>query len=57
MVKFSFGPNGEFFMESSEAPSAEAVDLAELLYKRIMNARSECDILNDARRGMYGDED
>ena len=57
MIQFSFGPNGEFFMESSEALSAEAVDLAELLYKRIMNARSECDIIHDARRGMYGDED
>ena len=57
MIKFSFGPNGEFFMESSEALSAEAVDLAELLYKRIMNARSECDIIHDARCGMYGDED
>lgn len=57
MIKFSFGPNGEFFMESSEALSAEAVDLAELLYKRIMNARSECDIIHEARRGMYGDED
>lgn len=57
MIKFSFGPSGEFFMESSEALTAEEVDLAELLYKRIMNARSECDIINDARRGMYGDED
>lgn len=57
MIRLSFGPNGEFFIESSEALSADCVEIAESLYKRIMNARSECDILNDARKAMNGDED
>lgn len=57
MIRLSFGPNGEFFIESSEALSTDSVEIAEALYKRIMNARSECDILNDARKAMNGDED
>lgn len=57
MVRLSFGPQGEFFIESSEALTGAEVKIAENLYKRIMNARSECDIIHDARRGMYGDED
>lgn len=57
MIRLSFGPNGEFFIESSEALSADSVEMAEALYKRIMNARSECDILHAAREAMNGDED
>lgn len=57
MIRLSFGPNGEFFIESSEALSTDSVEIAESLYKRIMNARSECDILNDARKAMNGDKD
>lgn len=58
MVRVSFGPVGEFFMETSaDTFSSEDVSVAEELYKRIMNARSECDIIHDARCGMYGDED
>lgn len=57
MVRLSFGPNGEFFIESSEALSANSVEMAEELYKRIMNARSECDILHAARESMNEDED
>ena len=57
MIRLSFGPNGEFFIESSEALSTDSVKIVEELYKRIMNARSECDILNDARKAMNGDED
>lgn len=57
MIRLSFGPNGEFFIESSEALSTDSVEIVEALYKRIMNARSECDILNDARKAMNGDED
>lgn len=55
MVRLSFGPQGEFFIESSEALTGADVEIAENLYKRIMNARSELDILNDARRAMGGD--
>ncbi len=55
MVRLSFGPQGEFFIESSEALTGAEVEVAENLYKRIMNARSELDILNDARRAMGGD--
>ena len=57
MIRLSFGPNGEFFIESSEALSTNSVEIAESLYRRIMNARSECDILHDARKAMNGDED
>lgn len=57
MIRLSFGPNGEFFIESSEALSADSVEMVEALYKRIMNARSECDILHAAREAMNGDED
>lgn len=57
MIRLSFGPNGEFFIESSEALSVDSVEMAEALYKRIMNARSECDILHSAREAMNGDED
>lgn len=57
MIRLSFGPNGEFFIESSESLSTDSVEMAEALYKRIMNARSECDILNDARKAMNGDEE
>lgn len=57
MVRLSFGPNGEFFIESSEELNTEIIEQAEVLYKRIMNARSECDILHAAREAMNGDED
>ena len=57
MIRLSFGPNGEFFIESSESLSTDSVEIVEALYKRIMNARSECDILHDARKAMNGDED
>ena len=57
MIRLSFGPNGEFFIESSEALSTDSVEMSEALYRRIMNARSECDILHDARKAMNGDED
>ena len=57
MIRLSFGRNGEFFIESSEALSADSVEMVESLYKKIMNARSECDILHDAREAMNGDED
>ena len=57
MIRLSFGQNGEFFIESSEALSADSVEMVEALYKRIMNARSECDILHAAREAMNGGED
>lgn len=57
MIRLSFGQNGEFFIESSEDLSADRVEMVESLYKRIMNARSECDILHAARKAMNGDED
>ena len=56
MVRISFGPAGEFFMETSAVTfSSEDVSVAEELYKRIMNARSECDIIHEARRAAEGD--
>lgn len=57
MVRLSFGPSGEFFIESSEELNTEIIEQAEVLYKRIMNARSECDILHAAREAINGDED
>jgi hypothetical protein len=57
MIRLSFGPNGEFFIESSEELNTEIIEQAEVLYKRIMNARSECDILHAAREAMNEDED
>ena len=57
MIRLSFGPNGEFFIESSEALSADSVEMAEALYRRIMNARSECDILHEAGEAMNRNED
>lgn len=50
MIRLSFGPNGEFFIEASEGIDANSIEMAELLYKRIMTARAECDILNEAMR-------
>ncbi len=55
MVRLRFGPQGEFFIERCEELTGAEVEVAENLYKRIMNARSELDILNDARRAMGGD--
>ena len=57
MIRLSFGRNGEFFIESSEALSSDSVEMVESLYKKIMNSRSECDILHAAREAMNGDED
>lgn len=56
MVRISFGPVGEFFMETSaDTFSSEDVSVAAELYKRIMDARSECDIIHEARRAAEGD--
>lgn len=54
MVRLSFGPQGEFFIESNEALTSESVDLAEVLYRKIMEARSDCDLLHEAKRAMNG---
>lgn len=57
MIRLSFGPRGEFFIESSQALSPQAIEAAEDLYKRIMNARTECDILNEAMRDINEERD
>ena len=54
MVRLSFGPNGEFFIESDKALSVDDCEIAENLYKRVMTARMELDILNDAHDAMNG---
>lgn len=39
---------------SADTFSSEDVSVAAELYKRIMDARSECDIIHDARRAAEG---
>lgn len=50
MVRVSFGPNGEFFLESSDALSKEEMDTVEELYKRILTARAECLIVSQVMK-------
>lgn len=48
MVRFSFGPNGEFFMESSGDCTPELVNVADELYRRITTSRNQCEIVRQA---------
>lgn len=50
MVRLSFGPGGEFFIEINEEITDAVVDVSENLYRRIMTARSEMKILEEAMR-------
>lgn len=56
-MRLSFGPSGEFFMEIHEDLSDAAIDMAEKLYRRILTARSELKIVEEAMRDMNEDSD
>jgi len=51
MLRLSFGVNGEFFVESTEALKASDIDVMEELYRRIMVARNECIVVSEAIKG------
>lgn len=57
MMRLSFVPGGEFFMEIHEDLSDAAIDMAEKLYRRILTARSELKIVEEAMRDMNEESD
>lgn len=50
MVRLSFGANGEFFVEFTEALKASDIDVMEELYRRIMVARDESIVVSEAMK-------
>lgn len=54
MVRLSFGVNGEFFVESTEALKSSDIDVMEELYRRIMVARNESIVVSEAMKGSMG---
>lgn len=46
--RISIGPNGEFFVETTEGITAEQIPLLESVYKMVLTARTENNILNEA---------
>ena len=51
MLRLSFGVNGEFFVESTEALKSSDIDVMEELYRRIMVARDESIVVSEAMKG------
>ena len=51
-MRLSFGPGGEFFIEVQDELNDEVIDVTEKLYRRIMTARSEMKIVEEATRDM-----
>ena len=50
MVRLSFGVNGEFFVESTEALKSSDIDVIEELYRRIMVAHNESIVVSEAMK-------
>ena len=51
MLRLSFGVNGEFFIESTEALKSSDINVIEELYRRIMVARNESIVVSEAMNG------
>lgn len=56
VLRISIGANGEFFIETDAALTPEGISAAEILYRRILTAKNECEIIDEAMRSS-GKED
>ena len=57
VLRISIGANGEFFVETDEALTADGISAAETLYRRILTAMNECEILSEAMKADDGEDD
>ena len=53
-MRISIGANDEFFVETDQALTADGISAAETLYRRILTARNECEILSEAMKADDG---